>query len=54
MDISIVTNLTKWYTQSTWPVHPLILARKFAVCMHGQLLSSEHIAKALQFRLVGC
>ena len=33
MDISIVTNLTKWCTQSDWPVHPLILARHFAVYM---------------------
>ena len=50
MDISIVTNLTKWCTQSDWPVHPL----RTISCMHGHLLSSEHIAKALLFRLVGC
>ena len=33
MNISIVTNVTKWCTQSDWPVHPLILVRQFAVCM---------------------
>ena len=33
MDISIATDLTNWCTQSDWPVHPLILARQFAVCM---------------------
>ena len=29
----IVTDLIKWCIQSDWPVHPLILARQFAVCM---------------------
>ena len=33
MDISFVTNLTKWCNQSDWPVHRLILARQFTVCM---------------------
>ena len=28
-----MTNLTKWCTQSDWPVHLLILDRQFAVCM---------------------
>ena len=37
-------------------VHPCTSAHSCQTirCLHGHLLSSEHIAKALQFRLVGC